>query len=216
VFSFGKALWECVREGDCFHHLPNEGVCQEDDGGPVLEGPVEGFACEVEHFLNAAGGKYGDTVVSMAAAFCGGEVVALFGGDVAQARACAHDVDDDGGQAGSGEVGYTLLHEAQAWAGSGGHGSGAACGGAVDHVDGGNFVFSLHGQGTGLWEEADGGLDEVAGGRDGIAEEGPASGGQGAADGGIVALEEGTCHGVSLFVDRVMGWGASADGVLTR
>ena len=57
----------------------------------------------------------------MASAFDHGEIVALLGCDVAEARAAADDIDDDAGELGAGTVGNTFLHEAETGAGGCGH-----------------------------------------------------------------------------------------------
>ena len=61
-----------------------------------------------------AGGEHDGPVVAVAAAARGLEVVGLGRGDVAQAGAAAHHVDDDRGQLVGRQVGDALLLEADA------------------------------------------------------------------------------------------------------
>ena len=79
----------------------------------------------------------------MAAALYGLEVVGLAGLDGTEARAAARDVDYERRKLGSGHVGYTLLHKADAGAGRGGHDALARGSTAVDHVDGCHFALGL-------------------------------------------------------------------------
>ena len=53
------------------------------------------------------------------------------------------DVDDDGRQFGAGDVGKAFLLQADARAGTGGHGPGAGSSRAVNHVDGRDFALGL-------------------------------------------------------------------------
>ena len=48
-------------------------------------------------------------IIAVSAALCSLKIVALRGQDAAQPGARAHDVDDDAGDAGAGDVGDALL-----------------------------------------------------------------------------------------------------------
>ena len=89
------------------------------------------------------GGQDDGLVVAVAAALHRLIVIALLRADVAQARAGAHDVDDDRRQLGAGQVGDAFLHQADARSGGGGHGQLAGAGRAVDHVDGAGLALRL-------------------------------------------------------------------------
>jgi len=105
-------------------------------------------------------------------------VVALFRGDVAEARSGARDIDDDAGQFGSSKIADGFRHEADAWAGRGGHGSLARRGRAIDHVDGGDFTFSLQELPAATREVPRRGFQNLSGGRNRVAIERAAPGQQ--------------------------------------
>ena len=69
------------------------------------------FDCpqEEKDLLHRGGSEHKVAVVAVASAFYHGEIVALLGGDVAEAWTSAHDIDDDAGQFRSGQVGHALL-----------------------------------------------------------------------------------------------------------
>ena len=56
-------------------------------------------------------------IIAVASAFDGLEIITLRWGDITQAGASAHNVDDDAGQFRGGEVAYAFLHQADAGAG---------------------------------------------------------------------------------------------------
>ena len=85
-------------------------------GVAVSVGEIEGERGEVGHFLNGIGRDDQRAVVAVAAAFDHLDVVALFGRDVAETGTAAHDVGDDAGEFGSGQVAEAFLHEADAGA----------------------------------------------------------------------------------------------------
>src|SRR5213078_386495 len=118
---------------------------------------IEGEGGEVGHLLDGGGGEDEGAVVAMAAALDDLVVVALLGGDVAESGAGPHDVGDDAGELGAGEVAEAFLHEGDAGAGGGGHGPDAGGGASVDHIDGGDLAFGLDEDAAGEGEVQGGG-----------------------------------------------------------
>ena len=133
------AIFEIQR----LHHLADEAVGQNDGRIAIFVGEFEGQHGEVGHLLHGSGSQHEVAVVAVASAFHHGEVVALFGGDVAEARTSAHHVDDDAGQFGARKIGDAFLHQADSGTGGGGHDARSSRSRAVHHVDGGDFAFRL-------------------------------------------------------------------------
>ena len=73
------------------------------------------------HLLHGIGREDQGAVVAVAAALDDLEVVALLGSDVAEPGSAAHDVGDDAGQFGSGEIADAFLHQADAGTARCGH-----------------------------------------------------------------------------------------------
>ena len=103
------------------HHLPDETIGQDDRRIAIVVGQFEGQDGEVGHLLHRGGRQHEVAIVAVASALHHGEVVALLGSDVAQARAAAHHVDDHAGQFRAGEVRDAFLHQAEAGSGGCGH-----------------------------------------------------------------------------------------------
>ena len=165
-----------VLELQRFHHLADEAVGQNDGGVAIFVGQFEGQRCEIGHLLHGGGSEDEIVVVPMASPLHHGEIVALLRGDVAEARAAAHYIDDHAWKFGACNIGDAFLHQAQTWAGGGGHDARAGRSRAVDHVDGGDFAFRLQECSADLRDIKSGGLGDLAGGCDGISVEGTASG----------------------------------------
>ena len=129
-------------------------------------------------------------MVAVTAALDGLEVVALRGADIAQARAAAFHIDDDGRDMAARHVGDAFLHQRDAAAGRRGHGRDAAGAGAQQHVDGGHFAFGLHELAAAFGQPEGHGLGDLVLRRDGIAEIAAAAGVQGAKGHSFIALDE--------------------------
>ncbi len=127
------ARW--LREHDGLRHLAHEPVAQDDHHDAVLVGEVECLHREVRELLNGARGEHDAVIVPVPAALDRLEVVPLRPGDVAEARAAAHHVDDHRGKLGARKVGDALHLEADARRGGGGHDARAGGRGAENHVD---------------------------------------------------------------------------------
>ena len=106
VRNLGLAVGEVKR----FHHLADETISKDDGRIAILVGEIESKDGEVGHLLYGRGRKYKIAVTAVASAFDHGKVIALLGGDVAEAGASAHDIDDDAGQFGAGTIGDAFLH----------------------------------------------------------------------------------------------------------
>ena len=79
---------------DRFHHLSDKTVCHDDCGIAILVRQVEGQHREIGHLLHGRWREHDVAVVAVSPAFHYGEVVALLGSDIAQARAAAHYIDN--------------------------------------------------------------------------------------------------------------------------
>ena len=132
-----------LGEDDGLHHLADHAVRDDHDGVAVFVGGVESDLHEVDGLLHGGGGEDDETVITVAAALGGLEVVALAGLDGAEAGAAAHDVHDDAGQLGGGYVADALLLEGHAGGGGAGEDARAGAGSAVDHVDGADLALGL-------------------------------------------------------------------------
>ena len=177
------------------HHLADEAIGQHDRGIAVAVGQVEGEGGEVGHLLDGIRRQHEGAVVAVAAAFDDLVVVALLGGDVAEAGTGAHDVGDDAGEFRAGQVAEAFLHQADAGTAGGGHAAHAGRGAAVQHIDGGDFAFGLDEDSAGAREVEGGGLGDLAGRGDRVAVEGAASGQDGGLDDGFIAFGELFLHG---------------------
>ena len=136
-------------------------------------------------------------VVAVAAALDHLVIVALLGGDVAEARSAARDVGDDAGQLGASHVADTFLHEADAGAAGGGHAADTRRRCAVEHVHGGDFALGLQKDAARLRHIERSGFGDLTGRGDGISVEGAAPGENGALDDGLVALDQLLAHGTA-------------------
>ena len=104
------------------------------------------------------------------------EVVSLFGSDVSEPRPAAHDVDDDAGELGAGQVGDAFLHQAYSRARGRGQHANTGRGCAVCHLDGGDLAFRLEEDSSDLRHHIGCSLGDLAGRSNRIAEECPAPG----------------------------------------
>ena len=131
------------REHHFLHHLSDDAVGQDDGRIAVFEGQFEGKANEVGHFLYRGRSQGDEAVVTVSATFYGLEIVGLAGLDGSQAGTSAHDVYDEAGQFGTGQIGDAFLFQADTGAGRRGHHHFSASGTAVHHIDCGHFAFGL-------------------------------------------------------------------------
>ena len=124
----------------------------------------------------------------MATAFDHLIVITLFRGDVSQTGTTTHDVNHHAGQFGSGQVGQTLLFQADPRAGTGRHGPHTCPGSAIDHVDGCDLALGLQEGPTHQGHVLGSSMSDLTGRCDGISIVGAAPGQDGAFDNGFVAF----------------------------
>jgi hypothetical protein len=207
-----------ARELDGFHHLADVAVGQNVDRVAVFVGEFEGERGEVGHLLDGVGREDERAVAPVAAAFDDLDVIGLFRCDVAESGTAAHDVGDDAGKFRAGEIADAFLHEGDAGSAGCAHGADARGGGAVDHVDGGDFAFRLEEGAADERHVFRGRLGDLAGGGDRIAVVGPASGEDGGFDDGFVAFDQLFRHAALLRPGRALprhrggGWEPRAGG----
>ena len=174
-------------------HFADGGVTEEDDGVAVLLRQLEALLHQLAELLDGVGGQDQVAIVAVAAALDGLEVVTLGRQDLAVGGAGPHDLHDDSGQIRRGHVAESLLAQAEARTGGGGHGPVAGGGGARHHVEGGHLGLRLD-EGDALLRPLPHGpgvvLGDLAGGGDGVAEEELAPGTDGGLRHGLVALHE--------------------------
>jgi len=115
--------------------------------------------------------------------------VRLLRGDVAQARAAAHDVDEYPWHLGADHVGDPLQHQAEAGRRGEGHGAQAGAAAAVDVVDRRDLRNGLEEDAMELGQELGHQLRALGGRRDRIAVDVPAAGEQGADGRGVGPLD---------------------------
>ena len=132
-----------VVNHNLLHHLADDTIGEDGDRVAVLEGQVEAQLHEVVHLLHRRGGQRDETVVAVAAALGGLEIVGLGGLDGAETRTAAHDVDAQSGQLGACNIGKTLLHQGESRGGGGGHHSFSGSGTGIHHIDGGQLALGL-------------------------------------------------------------------------
>ena len=109
------------RQFDRFHHLADRPVQQQAGDGEIFLRQVEGQRQQIHRFLDRGRRQHDGMVIAMPAALADLVVIALRGGDVAQARPAAHHVDQHHRYFRAGDIGQALLHQADAGAGGGGH-----------------------------------------------------------------------------------------------
>ena len=184
------------------HHLADEAVRQDDDGGAVLVGGVKGLGHQITGLLDGRGGVDHAVVIAVAAALGGLEVVALGGLDIAEAGAAAHHVDDNAGDLRGSAGGNAFLLQGDSGGGRGGHGSGAGAARAVDHVDGRQLRFGLQEAAAYLGHPAGHVLGNIVLRGDGIAEEKAAARLDCGFGNGLATLHQFLSHTRFLLISR--------------
>lgn len=96
---------------DGFNHLADGRIGGDENGVTIFFGKVKGLSHHIEVFLYGVGREDNGAVVAVAAAAGHLPIVALALGDVAEAGADAHDVNDNRGQIGRNQIGDALLIE---------------------------------------------------------------------------------------------------------
>ena len=127
-----------------FGCLGRHAVHDKEDRRLVGIGQPDRTGDKVGDFLSADGGEDRDAVITVSAAAGGHVVVTLGAQDVTIARADAHGVDHQAGQAGSGHEGNGLLHERHAGTGTGCGCQGSGAGGSGERTRDGKLAFHLH------------------------------------------------------------------------
>ena len=186
-----------LRKFDRLHHLADESVGHHHHRVAITVGQIEGQRGQVRHLLHGVRRQHDGAVVAVAAALHHLVVVALLGGNVAQAGPAARNVGDDAGQFRAGHVADAFLHQADAGAARCRHGAHARRRCAVKHIDGRDFALRLHVDAAGFRHELRRRLGDLAGRRNGIAVECAASGQNGALDDGFVALHQLLAHAIA-------------------
>ena len=131
--------FSCRREGNRFHHLAEQTVCQDHSWNAVFIGLVKCLHDSIYHFLNGTGCEYQN--MEVAVSHCMGclIVVGLCRLNGTQFRAAALYVDDNSRQIRASHIGNTLCLQRNSRRGRGGHCTHASGGCAQYHVYSGDF-----------------------------------------------------------------------------
>ena len=181
------------------HHLTDDTVGKQHDGGAVLVGKIERVVHKIDGLLYGGGSQDYHVIVAVTAALGGLEIIALRGLNGAQTGAAAHHVADNAGQLGACDVAYALLLKADARGGGAGHYPCARARGAVYHIDSGDLALCLQEAPADLGHTSSHVLGNVVLRSDGIAEEETAAGLDGGFCDSLAALHQFLCHALTLL-----------------
>ncbi len=188
-------------------------VHEDHRGVAILVGEVERERHELVALLHAPGREREELVVAVAAAFDRLEVVRLAGQCVAEPRPAALDVDDHAGQLARGDIGDSLLLEADAGAGGRCHHPLARARRAVDHVDRRDLAFGLKEDSAVCGHQHGHIFGDLVLRRDRVAEERVAPTGDGAVADRLITFHElSFCHRLSPDLDGDVRADSRADG----
>ena len=188
-----------VGQLDGLHHDADDAVDQDHHGIAILLGVVPGMVGHVDRFLHGLGREHQQLVAAVAVRLGCLPVVLLRTGDRADAGAAAHDRADDNRKMIAGRLGDALRLQRDAAGGRGGHRTRAAKGGAVDHIDGGDFGFALQEDAANLRHSSGEILGNFILGSDRVTGKEAASASDGSFSNRFAALHEPLFHDASSF-----------------
>ena len=188
---------------DRFHYLTYHTVAEDHDGETVFIGFVESVVHDVDGFLNGIGSVNEHVIIAVTATFDSLEIVGLRGLDTAESGAASDHIDYDAGKFGAANVADTLLFKANAGRARRSHRARAASGGAVYHIDGGDFAFRLNEAAAHFGQTLAEILRYLVLRGDGIAEEGSAPASHGGFGYGFVTFHK-FFHRRSSYLSTVM------------